>query len=109
MRSGKVGRSEGGTLPHRRPAPRAWNAVPRLRARTRVAGMDPTTPRVHPQQTIAVYAESLAAGGTVALFGDSSLGLAALLLELGASAVHVLDPDPRRAHVQAERAPEGVT
>ena len=33
--------------------------------------------RVHPQQALAVYAESLAAGGRVALFADASLGLGA--------------------------------
>jgi hypothetical protein len=64
---------------------------------------------VHSQQALAVYAESLAAGGVVALFGDSSLGLAERLTELGASSVHVWDPDPVRARGQAGRVPQGVT
>jgi hypothetical protein len=64
---------------------------------------------VHSQQALAVYAESLAAGGVVALFGDSSLGLAERLTELGARSVHVWDPDPVRARVAAGRVPQGVT
>jgi len=71
--------------------------------------MDPKPLRVHPQQALAVYAESLAAGGTVALFGDASLGLGARLVDLGARDVHVWDPDARRARVESERAGDGVT
>ncbi len=71
--------------------------------------MDPKLLRVHPQQALAVYAESLAAGGTVALFGDASLGLGARLVDLGARDVHVWDPDPRRARIEAEHARDGVT
>ena len=45
--------------------------------------MDSNATGVHPQHALAVYAESLAAGARVAVFGDSSLGLAAKLAELG--------------------------
>jgi hypothetical protein len=53
--------------------------------------------RVHPQQALAVYAESLATGARVAVFGDASTGLGERLIGLGARAVHVWDPDGRRA------------
>ncbi len=43
------------------------------------------------------------------MFGDSSLGLAARLVELGANVVHFWDPDARRVRSEAERAPGGVT
>jgi hypothetical protein len=71
--------------------------------------MDPKASRVHPQQALAVYAESLASGGTVAFFGDASLGLGARLVELGARSVVVWDPDPGRAGLEGVGAPEGVT
>ena len=71
--------------------------------------MDSSAPGVHPQHALAVYAESLASGARVAVFGDVSLGLAAKLAELGARAVHCWDPDPDRARDEAERAPRGVT
>jgi hypothetical protein len=71
--------------------------------------MPSKTLRVHPHQALAVYAESLAGGGTFALFGDSSVGLAEQLVELGASSVQVWDPDPRRAGAQAERSSDAVT
>jgi hypothetical protein len=71
--------------------------------------MDPKALRVHPQQALAVYAESLAAGSTVALFGDSSLGLAGRLVDLGARSVHAWDPDAHRARLEAERADDAVT
>jgi hypothetical protein len=53
--------------------------------------------RVHPQQALAVYVESFAAGARVAVFGDASLGLGERLIGLGARAVHVWDPDADRA------------
>jgi hypothetical protein len=71
--------------------------------------METKAPRVHPQQALAVYAESLASGGRVALFGDSSLGLGERLVDLGARSVEVWDPDARRARVEAEREPEAVS
>ena len=71
--------------------------------------MHPKTLRVHPQQALAVYAESLASGSTFALFGDSSLGLAEQLVELGASSVQVWDPDARRAGAEAERSSDAIT
>jgi hypothetical protein len=71
--------------------------------------MDSNATGVHPQHALAVYAESLASGARVAVFGDSSLGLGAKLAELGARAVHLWDPDEARAQAEAERAPRGVT
>jgi hypothetical protein len=71
--------------------------------------MDSSAPSVHPQQALAVYAESLVAGARVAVFGDASLGLGARLVELGARAVQLWDPDPSRARAEAEQAPRGVT
>ncbi len=64
---------------------------------------------VHSPQALAVYAESLAAGGRVAVFGDSSLGVASRLASLGARDVRVWDPDRARARLEAARAPENVT
>jgi hypothetical protein len=70
--------------------------------------MDSNATGVHPQHALAVYAESLAAGARVAVFGDASLGLGARLVELGARAVHLWDPDADRARREAERTPRGV-
>jgi len=67
-----------------------------------------TRPPVHPQHALAVYVEPLAAGRRVAVFGDSSIGLAARLVEVGARSVHVWDPDAERARHEGERAPRGV-
>jgi hypothetical protein len=63
---------------------------------------------VHPQHALAVYAESLAADRRVAVLGDSSVGLAERMLDLGARSVQVWDPDEERAGREAERAPYGV-
>ncbi len=71
--------------------------------------MDSHAPSVHPQHALAVYAESLAAGARVAVFGDASLGLGARLVEQGAHAVHVWDPDPARARTESEGAPRSVS
>ena len=71
--------------------------------------MDSNALRVHPQHALAVYAESLAAGARVAVFGDASLGIAARLAEQGAHAVHVWDPDAARARIEAERAARSVS
>jgi hypothetical protein len=60
------------------------------------------------QLAIAIYGESLAARGVVAVLGDASTGLGALFAELGARTVHVLDPDPHRARFEADRAARGV-
>jgi hypothetical protein len=70
--------------------------------------MDSNVTGVHPQHALAVYAESLTAGARVAVFGDASLGLGARLVERGARAVHLWDPDADRARSEAERAPRGV-
>ena len=71
--------------------------------------MDSYATGVHPQHALAVYAESLAAGARVAVFGDASLGLGARLVDLGARAVYLWDPDVDRARREAERAPKGVS
>jgi hypothetical protein len=71
--------------------------------------MDSNAPDVHPLHALAVYAESIASGSRVALFGDASLGVAEKLVELGARSVHVWDPDADRAEEQAGQAPRGVT
>jgi hypothetical protein len=70
--------------------------------------MDSSAPSVHPQQALAVYAEPLVVGSRVVVFGDSSLGLGARLLELGARSVQLVDPDPARARAEADRVPRGV-
>jgi hypothetical protein len=70
--------------------------------------MDSNATGVHPLHALAVYAESLAAGARVAVFGDASLGLGARLVQLGARAVHFWDPDADRARSEAERAPRAV-
>jgi hypothetical protein len=57
---------------------------------------------------LCVYAEPLAARRRVAVVGDSSLGLDARLIELGARTVHVYDPDGSRAREYAPRAARGV-
>lgn len=71
--------------------------------------MHPKALRVHPHQALAVYAESLAGGGTFAVLGDSSSGLADRLVELGATSVQVWDPDAPRARAEAERAGSAIT
>ena len=48
--------------------------------------------RVHPQQALAVYVESFAAGARVAVFADAGLGLGERLIALGARSVHLWDP-----------------
>jgi hypothetical protein len=70
--------------------------------------MDSTRPRVHPQEALAVYAEPLAVGRRVAVFGDASTGLGSRLVELGARSVQVWDPDFDRATREGDRAPRGV-
>jgi len=71
--------------------------------------MDPKASQVPTQHALAAFAESLVLGARVAVMGDASDGLGARLMQLGARSVHVWDPDPRRARMEAERAPEGVT
>jgi hypothetical protein len=61
------------------------------------------------QQALAVAVEPLAAGRRVAVFGDSSAGLDAILLDQGARAISVFDPDGARALAAADRAAPGVT
>ncbi|MDP9151662.1 MAG: Hint domain-containing protein [Myxococcota bacterium] len=70
--------------------------------------MDPDQTNGYAQQALAVYAESLAVGKRVAVFGDASLGIGARLAELGARAVHIWDPHIGRARLEASRAPRGV-
>ncbi|MGD0674244.1 MAG: hypothetical protein ABSC94_02420 [Polyangiaceae bacterium] len=62
--------------------------------------MESNALRARPQHALAAYAESFAAGARIALFGDSSAGLAERFLALGARAVHVWDPDAARARVE---------
>jgi hypothetical protein len=57
---------------------------------------------------LCVYAEPLAARRRVVVVGDSSLGLDARLVSLGARTVHLYDPDPARARANAQRAARGV-
>ncbi len=71
--------------------------------------MDPQVSHVHPQHALAAFAESLVTGARVAVLGDASDGLGARLMQLGARSVHIWDPDPTRARIEAEHAPEGVT
>lgn len=47
---------------------------------------------------LLVYAEPLAEGAEIIVVGDASLGLAERLVDLGARAVVVLDPESTRAH-----------
>src|SRR5579883_1695830 len=56
---------------------------------------------------LAVYAEALVAGKRVLVVGDSSDGLGARLVDLGARVVHVYDPDASRA--EGSQAARGVT
>jgi hypothetical protein len=70
--------------------------------------MEPMVTRVHPNQALAVYAESLAAGANALVFGDASLGLAEQLLELGARSVQVWDPLPASARSAVPGAPAPV-
>jgi hypothetical protein len=62
----------------------------------------------HAPHALAVYAESFAVDRRVALVGDSSVGLADRLIDLGAQAVLVWDPDEERAAREAVSAPAGV-
>lgn len=55
--------------------------------------MPPRAPRIHPQQALAVYAEPLAAGRRVVVFGDPASGLMERFDELGAETVVLLTPD----------------
>jgi hypothetical protein len=61
------------------------------------------------QQALAVVVEPLAVGRRVVVFGDATAGLDAILLDQGARAVSLFDPDTARARVASERAPMGAT
>ena len=63
---------------------------------------------VNVAHALCVYAEPLAARRRVVVVGDSSLGLDARLVALGARTVHVYDPDPARARAHAHTAARGV-
>ena len=63
---------------------------------------------VNVAHALCVYAEPLAARRRVVVVGDSSLGLDARLVALGARTVHVYDPDPARARANAHTAARGV-
>ncbi|HXX70579.1 MAG TPA: hypothetical protein VEK07_25575 [Polyangiaceae bacterium] len=70
--------------------------------------MDPAVRDAELREALAVYVGSLAIDARVALFGDASLGLGDRLLEAGARAVHVWDPDRERATAAAARSPRGL-
>jgi hypothetical protein len=55
--------------------------------------MAPRVLPVHPQQALAVYAEPLAAGRRVVVFGDPATGLLDRFQDLGADTVVLLTPD----------------
>src|SRR6185312_4614456 len=57
---------------------------------------------------LCVYAEPLVERRRVVVVGDSSLGLDARLVAMGARMVHVYDPDAARARESAPSAPRGV-
>src|SRR5580700_11024385 len=61
------------------------------------------------QQALAVAVEPLAAGRRIAVFGDATAGLDAILLDQGARAVAVFDPDVARALAVAHEAGPGVS
>ena len=68
-----------------------------------------SSPRVTPAHALGIYAEPLVHGRRVVVIGDSSDGLGALLLELGARTVHVFDPIADRATRSAASAARGVS
>ena len=49
-----------------------------------------------PSVVLAAYAEALLEGRRVVVFGDATSALPAEILERGARAVHVYDPEPAR-------------
>ena len=63
---------------------------------------------LHVAHALCVYAESLAERRRVVVVGDSSLGLDARLVALGARTVHVYDPDAGRARANAPTAARGA-
>ncbi|HEY2515644.1 MAG TPA: hypothetical protein VGI39_32470, partial [Polyangiaceae bacterium] len=63
---------------------------------------------LHVAHALCVYAESLAERRRVVVVGDSSLGLDARLIALGARTVHVYDPDGARARAHAPAAARGA-
>jgi len=65
--------------------------------------MQPRTPRVHPEQALAVYAEPLAAGRRVVVFADPAVGLLERLEDLGADTVVLLTPDDDLEELRAAR------
>ena len=71
--------------------------------------MEPNVRSVHPKEALAAYAEPWIGEGRVAVFGNATHGLDSRLVELGASAVDLWDPDEIRGRAEAERAPDSVT
>ncbi len=71
--------------------------------------MEPNVRSVRSKQALAVYAETLAGIGRVAVFGDASSGVGMRLAQLGASSVEVWDPDAARARAEALHAPGDIT
>ena len=70
---------------------------------------EPSPPRVTPAHALGIYAEPLAHGRRVIVVGDSSDGLGARMLELGARTVHVFDPVADRATRSTSSAARGVS
>ncbi len=68
----------------------------------------PEVPAVNVAHALVVYAEPLAARHRVVVIGDSSLGLDARLVDVGARIVHVYDPDVARARAHAKLAARGA-
>jgi len=62
-----------------------------------------------PLHALCVYAEPLVVGRRVVLFGDARRGLGERLLELGARAVRIYDPEPARGAEASARAIRGLT
>lgn len=58
---------------------------------------------------LSIYVEPLADDARVAVLGDASLGLHEVLLDRGARAVHLFDPDAARAARVAAEVPRGVS
>jgi len=63
---------------------------------------------VNVAHALCVYAEPLVARRRVVVVGDSSLGLDARLVALGARTVHVYDPDAARARANGPNAARGA-
>src|SRR5687767_1002622 len=73
------------------------------------AAVDDGAPSASLIDALLVYAEPLAANAHAVVIGDAESSVATRLLDLGARAVYVFDPDPARAANAGRSAPRGVT